>query len=209
MSDSVNTPRLSTNSSIYTEQRVARGKTILDRNLNKTRGAEVSLSAQSFLFSEMLQYTQKRVNGIQDLERKLNEFGYRVGTRMLELLTWREKVAKRETRVLGVLYFIHNVVWRSLFGKQADSLEKSTENEDEYMISDNDPILTRYISVPKELSQLNCNAFVAGIVEACLDGYQFPARVTAHTVPIDGFPQRTTILIKLDKEVLQREELLK
>jgi hypothetical protein len=99
------------------------------------------------------------------------------------------------------------------------------------MISDNDPILTRYISVPKELSQLNCNAFIAGIVEACLDGYQFvsgldhirgerdlltltclfcqPARVTAHTVPIDGFPQRTTILIKLDKEVLQREELLK
>ncbi|KAI8145919.1 NO signaling/Golgi transport ligand-binding domain-containing protein [Fennellomyces sp. T-0311] len=157
----------------------------------------------------MLQYTQKRVNGIQDLERKLNEFGYRVGTRMLELLVWREKTAKRETRVLGVLYFIHSVVWKALFGKQADSLEKSTENEDEYMISDNEPVLSRYISVPKELSQLNCNAFVAGIVEAVLDGCQFPSRVTAHTVPIDGFPQRTTVLIKLEKEVLQREELLK
>ncbi|KAI9323123.1 NO signaling/Golgi transport ligand-binding domain-containing protein [Dichotomocladium elegans] len=157
----------------------------------------------------MLQYTQKRVNGIQDLERKLNEMGYRVGTRMLELLVWREKNAKREIRVLGVLYFIHSIVWKALFGKQADSLEKSTENEDEYMISDNDPILTRYISVPKELSQLNCNAFAAGIVEAVLDGCQFPARVTAHSVPIDGFPQRTTILIKLEKEVLQREELLK
>ena len=41
------------------------------------------------------------------------------------------------------------------------------------MISDNEPILSRYISVPKELSQLNCNAFVAGIVEAVLDGCQF------------------------------------
>ncbi|KAI8989354.1 NO signaling/Golgi transport ligand-binding domain-containing protein [Pilobolus umbonatus] len=157
----------------------------------------------------MLQYAQKRVNGIQDLERKLNEFGYRVGSRILELLTWREKVAKREIKVLGILYFIHSTVWKALFGKQADSLEKSTENEDEYMISDNEPVLTRYISVPKELSQLNCNAFVAGIVEAVLDGCQFPARVTAHTVPIDGFPQRTTILIKLDPEVLEREELLK
>ncbi|ORE21711.1 TRAPP I complex [Rhizopus microsporus] len=157
----------------------------------------------------MLQYAQKRVNGIQDLERKLNEFGYRVGFRMLELLTWREKAAKRETKVLGILYFIHSTVWKALFGKQADSLEKSTENDDEYMISDNEPILTRYISVPKELSQLNCNAFVAGIVEAVLDGCQFPARVTAHTVPIDGYPQRTTILIKLDKDVLEREELLK
>lgn len=36
-----------------------------------------------------------------------------------------------------------------------------------------------------------------------------PARVTAHTVPIDGFPLRTTILIKFDKEVLAREEMLK
>lgn len=36
-----------------------------------------------------------------------------------------------------------------------------------------------------------------------------PSRVTAHTVPIDGYPLRTTILIKLDKEVLEREEQLK
>ncbi|CEG79263.1 TRAPP subunit trs31 [Rhizopus azygosporus] len=207
MSESI--PRSSMQSSIYSDNRITRAKSILEKNLNKSRGTEVSLSAQTFLFSEMLQYAQKRVNGIQDLERKLNEFGYRVGFRMLELLTWREKAAKRETKVLGILYFIHSTVWKALFGKQADSLEKSTENEDEYMISDNEPILTRYISVPKELSQLNCNAFVAGIVEAVLDGCQFPARVTAHTVPIDGYPQRTTILIKLDKDVLEREELLK
>jgi len=158
----------------------------------------------------MLQYAQKRVSGIQDLERKLNEFGYRVGIRALELFVWRDgKNAKRETRVLGILYFINTVVWKSLFGKPADSLEKSTEHEDEYMISDNDPITTKYISVPRELSQLNANAFVAGVVEAILDECQFPARVTAHTMPIDGFPNRTTILIKLDREVLQREELLK
>ncbi|KAG2231967.1 hypothetical protein INT48_001276 [Thamnidium elegans] len=202
-------PRSSMQSSVYSDQRTIRAKSILEKNLNKSRGSEVSLSAQTFLFSEMLQYAQKRVNGIQDLERKLNEFGYRVGSRVLELLTWREKNAKRETKILGILYFIHSTVWKALFGKPADSLEKSTENDDEYMISDNEPILTKYISVPKELSQLNCNAFVAGIVEAVLDGCQFPARVTAHTVPTDGFPQRTTILIKLDKDVLEREELLK
>ena len=52
---------------------------------------------------------------------------------MLELLTWREKAAKRETKVLGILYFIHSTVWKALFGKQADSLVKSTENDDECM----------------------------------------------------------------------------
>lgn len=68
---------------------------------------------------------------------------------MLELLVWREKSAKRETRVLGVLYFIHNVVWKFLFGKQADSLEKSTENEDECEIS---------LSIGT-----NCGRFVQGL----------------------------------------------
>jgi hypothetical protein len=122
---------------------------------------------------------------------------------------WREKNIRRETRILGVLYFINTTVWRTLFGKAADSLEKSTEHDDEYMISDNDPMVSKYISVPKELSQLNTGAFIAGIVEAVLDGCQFPARVTAHSVPIDGHPYRTTILIKFEREVIDREEKLK
>ncbi|CAG8502234.1 14673_t:CDS:2 [Cetraspora pellucida] len=180
------------------DTRLIKRVSIADRNLNRTRGMEVGIGAFAFLFSEMLQYAQKRVLGIQDLERKLNDFGYRVGTRLLELTVWREKNSKRETRVLGILYFIHTTVWKALFGKQADSLEKN-----------NDPLISKYISVPKELSQLNCNAFLAGIVEAILDGAQFPSRVTAHSLPQEGFPLRTTILIQLDKEILQREEQLK
>jgi len=43
---------------------------IYDRNLNKTRIADVSASSFSFLFSEIVQYTQKRVSGINDLERR-------------------------------------------------------------------------------------------------------------------------------------------
>ena len=43
---------------------------IYDRNLNKTRTADVSAAAFAFLFSEMVQYTQKRVSGIGDLERR-------------------------------------------------------------------------------------------------------------------------------------------
>ena len=43
---------------------------IYDRPLNKTRTAEVSASAHAFLFSEIVQYMQKRVSGINDLERR-------------------------------------------------------------------------------------------------------------------------------------------
>ncbi|KAK9719424.1 Trafficking protein particle complex subunit 31 [Basidiobolus ranarum] len=195
--------------SVSNDLRFGRKTNNLERNLSRPKNAEVSLSAFSFLFSEVLQYSQNRVHGIQDLEKLLNEFGYRVGIRTLELLMWREKNVRRETRVLGILYFINTVVWKTLFGKQADSLEKSTENEDEYMISDNEPLVNKFISVPKELSQLNCGAFIAGIVEAILDGCQFPSRVTAHSVPLDGQPLRTTILIKFDKNVLLREDQMK
>lgn len=167
------------------------------------------MSGFAFLFSEMLQYAQKQVSGISDLERRLNDFGYRVGWRMHELIVWREKNPKREIRLLGVLYFVHTNVWKALFGKAADGLEKSTENEDEYMIYDNDPVVSRYISIPKDLSQLNCAAFVAGIVEAVLAGYLFPARVTAHSVPSETHPQRTVILVKFEPEVIKREGQLK
>lgn len=48
--------------------------------------------------------------------------------------------------------------------------------EDEYMISDFDLFVTKYISVPKDMGQLNCAAFIAGIVKGALDGAGFPAR---------------------------------
>ncbi|KAI8811827.1 NO signaling/Golgi transport ligand-binding domain-containing protein [Cladochytrium replicatum] len=178
---------------------VAKRVPILDRSINKNRGNEINVAAFAFLFSEMLQYAQKRANGIQDLEKRLSDFGYRVGIRVLELQVARDKPNRRENRVLGILYFIHSNVWKSLFGKQADSLEKGTENDDEYMISDNEPQISKFISIPKELSVLNAAAFIAGIVEAVLDGSQFPARVSAHSTGTDQFPLRTTLLIKFDK----------
>ena len=152
--------------------------------------------------------------------------GYRVGIRMLELIVLRDRNIKRETRVLSILYFINATIWKMLFGKQADSLEKGTDNDDECkfiqqpneycakskfqlldMISDNDPLLSKFISVPRELSSLNCSAFVAGIIEAILDGCQFPARVTAHSTGSDQLPTRTTILIKFDKTGKQNNSL--
>jgi hypothetical protein len=41
------------------------------------------------------------------------------------------------------------------------------------MIIDNDPVITRNISVPRDMSQLSCSSFTAGIVEAVLDGLGF------------------------------------
>ncbi len=48
--------------------------------------------------------------------------------------------------------------------------------EDEYMISDYDLFVIKFVSVPKEMGHLNCAAFVAGVVKGVLDGAGFPAR---------------------------------
>jgi hypothetical protein len=86
---------------------------------------------------------------------------------------------------------IHTQVWKAVYGKSADAIEKSVENADECeadnpdylaphlnpsipdMIIDNDPPIERNISVPRDMGGLSCSSFTAGIVEAVLDGLGF------------------------------------
>lgn len=180
----------------------------VERPLTKGK-SEVSLSAFAFLFSELVQYCQIKVSNVGELERRLEDVGFGVGLRLLELLCFREKASKRETRLLDALKFVHTVLWKYLFGHQARDLEQSNTAEDEYMISDYDLFVNKYISVPKDFGQLNCAAFVAGIVKGVLEGAGFSARVTAHFVPVKGQSKpKTTILMKFDTAVMQREQRL-
>jgi trafficking protein particle complex subunit 5 len=69
----------------------------------------------------------------------LNILGYRVGIREFEMLSYRNesssKQPKRETRFLPALMMIHTQLWKAVFGKPADAIEKSVEKEDECMRS--------------------------------------------------------------------------
>ncbi|PSC70249.1 Trafficking particle complex subunit 5 [Micractinium conductrix] len=178
---------------------------IVDKPLRPGR-QEVPLSTFAYLFSELVQYCQSRVSNISELERKLDEVGYGVGLRLLEVLCYRERGQRRETRLLDMLKFVHSTLWRYLFGRQARDLEQSNTAEDEYMISDMDLPFTKFVSVPREMGHLNPAAFVAGIVRGALDGAGFSARVTAHYVPVPGQPRpKTVILMKFAPAVMQRE----
>jgi len=164
----------------------------------------------------MVSYAQKRVTGIQDLEKRLNTQGHPIGLKLLDLLLYREapRTQTRPLHIIALLQFITNVLWKHLFSRPADNLEKSSnpETPDEYMISDNEPLVNQYISVPKEMSQLNCAAFVAGIIEGVCDGSGFPARVTAHSVGTgeegELWPGKTVFLVKFQPEVVEREAFL-
>jgi len=80
----------------------------------------------AYLYSEMVQYHQNRVDSISELERRLEATGYGVGLRVLELLAFRSREYKRETKLMNLLQFVSTVVWKALFGKAADSLERSS-----------------------------------------------------------------------------------
>ncbi|RYR63654.1 hypothetical protein Ahy_A04g021434 isoform A [Arachis hypogaea] len=232
---------------------------VLDKPLTKGK-QEVSLSAFAFLFSELVQYNQTQVDNIGELERRLEDAGYAVGARVLELLCHRDKFRMTEIAIisettgkqkgdttvrnslfctqysvestirkgcrkyLNLILEVHfdDLMWSlppwdeysiTISAKSkdlvADSLEKGTEHEDEYMISEKELLVNRFISIPKDMGTFNCGAFVAGIVRGVLDGAGFPAVVTAHFVPVEGQQRpRTTILIKFAEEVLHREARL-
>lgn len=75
------------------------------------------------------------------------------------------------------------------------------------MIIDNLPLMSHFISVPKDFGQLNVGAFTAGIIEGILDSAYFQANVSAHTMEVEGLPLRTVFLIKFDHGVLERETI--
>ena len=131
---------------------------------------------------------------------------------------------KRETRLMAILHFVSSSVWKSLFGKAADSLERSIDHADEYMIIDYEPIASTFVSIPPDLGQLSADAYVSGIVAGVLDGAGFSARVTAHSVQLEegeytkqggnsipGIPPRkdkAVFLVKFSPEVLSRDAAL-
>ena len=189
-------------------------KTIYDRNVSRTRTNELSLASFAHIFNSLISYHHSRSPSISDLEARLATCGYSVGVKLLDLLLYRlpQRSATRPTRLLELLQFIHTTLWRSLFSRAADALELSTSNNNEYMITDNEPLVNTYISVPKEMNQLNCAAYVAGIIEGVCDAAGFSTDgVTAHSAGEGNemWPGKTIFLIKFKPEIVEREEFLK
>ncbi|KHJ96321.1 transport protein particle component, Bet3 [Oesophagostomum dentatum] len=101
---------------------------ILDKTLSKGK-SEVSLSTFALLFSEVVKYAQERSETVTDIHDKLASYGKIVGIRLLDVVTLREKGYRRETKLLGMLMFIKSSVWKNLFGKEADKLERSNDDQ--------------------------------------------------------------------------------
>ncbi len=126
---------------------------------------------------------------------------------------------------MSILQFISTSVWKHLFNKGADSLERSIDNADEYMIFDNNPITSTFLSS----HQISADAYISGIIAGVLEGAGFTARVTAHSLSADdvdsgnsskgnsgsdglsNLPRRkekAVFLVKFSEKVLERDAAL-
>jgi len=191
--------------------------TNLKQQLQKQR-PQVNLSAFSYVFRELVHYYHGRVSRIGDLQDKLQEAGEQVGHRMLEFIAYRQRPglspwwqSQESTRgIVGMLSFIKDICWKSMFGKVADNLQKSVERDSEYMIHDNDPIVNKYISVPSEMGSLDCASFMAGIIKGILDSAGFGAEVRAVPVEIeDGSKRcRTVFVINFDQKAMELDKFI-
>eukprot|EP00918_Siedleckia_nematoides_P098244 GHVU01215058.1.p1 GENE.GHVU01215058.1~~GHVU01215058.1.p1 ORF type:complete len:155 (+),score=23.75 GHVU01215058.1:67-465(+) len=128
--------------------------------------------------------------------------GYQVGTRMLDVLILREKSYKREIKLIHMLVFIKSNVWKNLFGKEADKLEQATDDERTFYIVEKEPLVNKFISVPKDKG-VNCASFAAGIIEAVLNGSNFPAKVSAI-----WYKGMTYYVIKFEESVIARDKMV-
>jgi len=174
--------------------------TILDKSLSRGK-QEVSLASFALLFSETVQYCQARSSTVPELQGKLHDLGWQVGARIIDLIFVRDRTAKRELKLLNALLMVKTTLWKTLFGKEADKLEHANDDERTYYIIEKEPLVNTFISVPKDKGSLNCAAFVAGIVEAVLDGANFPAKVSAH------WHKGTTFMVKFEESVIARDKV--
>ena len=125
---------------------------------------------------------------------------------------------------MNVLQFVSSQCWKALFHKPADSLERSIDHADEFMIVDYEPLTSTFVSVPADFGQLSVDAYMSGIIAGVLSGAGFSARVTAHSVELEegehapnssnssnqpaNLPPRkekAVFLVKFSPEVLERD----
>lgn len=113
---------------------------------------------------------------------------------MLDLIVLREKGYKRDIKLLQMLMFVKSTVWKNLFGKEAEKLERSNDEPwkckgkffgtispkivvfpifSSDFIIEKEPLVNNFISLPKDKSSLNCAAFTAGIIEVILTVCEF------------------------------------
>lgn len=144
-----------------------------------------------YLFAGVMAHLAERHG---DPEAVLKEIGYDMGKKLLILERKRQ-----EDDLEALLYWIAYVLLPSLY--ETDRvLERSSAEHNTFFITENNPLMNKYISLPGENSAFTCDAIFAGVIESILVASEFRATVTAHNVESIPHPDRVIYVIKINKK---------
>ncbi|KAI3381980.1 hypothetical protein SNEBB_008051 [Seison nebaliae] len=172
----------------------------LDKPIGRQGKFDVNGSTFALFFSEVVQHIHRNSRSSSIMHDKLVRIGYSIGLRFVDLMYLRDK-RERLKSITDVLHFIQTTLWKALFGKEINYVERSTSEKLIYLLKEDEPVLNKYVSIPPELSHMNCASLNCGIIEAALISHNFPATVTCDT------NNGTIYIIRLDEIVLQRNQI--
>lgn len=151
---------------------------------------------------EIIRYLNETTESVDEMEKRLRSFGYRIGWRLVDLCSNRTNPFQRDVKVSTILQFITQNCWRMLYNKPTDQLQRSTDSTNVYYIYENEPLISKFITLPKEWNDsFNCASFNAGIINSILDVSGFKSEVKALTVKSkDGL--KTVYMVTIDQSCL-------
>ncbi|OHS94011.1 hypothetical protein TRFO_39837 [Tritrichomonas foetus] len=159
---------------------------------------KIPKTTYALLFGELVQYCHQKVDSLDNFAKQLQSMGYPIGCTIFEVLSQgKETNFKRPVKEVPMLLLLKEKIWPFLFGSQATDLQQQVDDQSCYMLYDDKPMITQYISHPSDIrSQFSCCSFVAGIIEGILHSAGFPCRISTHPNPQSPQTDAVVYLIK-------------
>jgi len=187
--------------------------------LISSEDSSVSLSAFSFLFSEMCTraYTHPtKAQNVEEVEARLTALGAHAGTRLTMLSSQRDAtdMQRRPLTVDAVLKLLQDKMWSRWFGKPAGEIQQES-GSDRYFLFDSDPVVLRYVNPSPDYVDsegrwsVNYASFMGGIVQGGLQAMGFEAEVVTYHQPEDNKPHQSVFVIGFARHVWDRERRLR
>ncbi|KAK8890036.1 Trafficking protein particle complex subunit 5 [Tritrichomonas musculus] len=162
---------------------------------------KIPKTTYALLFGELVQYCHQKVDSLDNFAKQLQLMGYPIGCTIFEVLAQSKESIKRQVKEVPMLLVLKEKIWPVLFGAQATDLQQQVDDPSCYMLYDDNPMITQFISHPSDIkSQFSCCSFVSGIIEGILFSAGFPCRITTHPNPQSPQTDAVVYLIKFQDD---------
>ncbi len=132
----------------------------------------------------------------EDTEESLKRLGSEMGKRMIILRDFHGEESLEELlyRIVYILlpYFYHS----------ERKLVLNSSEEGTYLITENNPLMNRSISLPESYKSFSCDTLIAGAIESFLIASGFDVDVTAHNVESIENPDKIVYVVKLKGRII-------